>query len=31
MAHEYQPLHEAADFETLLGEVDADPTCIFWG
>ena len=29
--HQYEPLDEAPDFETLLGEVDADPTCIFWG
>jgi hypothetical protein len=29
--HEYQPLDEADDFDALLGQVDADPTCIFWG
>lgn len=29
--HEYRSLHEADDFETLLAEVDEDPTCIFWG
>ena len=27
----YQPRPEAATFEELLREVDADPTCIFWG
>ena len=29
--HAYEPLGEAATFEELLREVDADPTCIFWG
>jgi Protein of unknown function (DUF3024) len=27
----YQPLASAPDFETLLQEVDRDPTGIFWG
>jgi hypothetical protein len=27
----YQPLPSAPDFETLLREVDRDPTGIFWG
>ena len=29
--HEYEPLFAAPDFDTLLGEVDDDPTGIFWG
>ena len=27
----YQPLPSAPDFDTLLAEVDRDPTGIFWG
>jgi hypothetical protein len=27
----YEPLPTAKRFETLLAEVEADPTCIFWG
>ena len=29
--HEYQPRFSASRFETLLQEVDRDPTGIFWG
>ncbi len=29
--HEYEPRFAAGDFDTLLAEVDRDPTCIFWG
>jgi len=29
--HKYEPLPSASDFDTLLAEVDEDPTCIFWG
>ena len=29
--HEYEPRFAAPDFETLLTEVDQDPTGIFWG
>ena len=29
--HEYQDLEPNADLDVLLKEVDADPTCIFWG
>ena len=27
----YEPRPSARDFATLLAEVEADPTCIFWG
>ncbi len=29
--HEYEPHFAASDFDTLLAEVDQDPTAIFWG
>ena len=29
--HEYEPNFAAGDFDTLLAEVDRDPTGIFWG
>ena len=29
--HHYEPRREAGSFETLLVEVDRDPTGIFWG
>ena len=29
--HEYEPRFSADDFDTLLEEVDEDPTGIFWG
>ena len=29
--HEYYDCEPNADLDALLKEVDADPTCIFWG
>jgi hypothetical protein len=29
--HRYKPRPQSRSFQTLLDEVEKDPTCIFWG